>query len=678
MKSKIGNLFVGILILLMASCRPLPRPPDTPVAPSAAQISPAVPTLRPSITPHLATATPTSAPSPTLTATQSSPVSLSPILHSSWTSFTNANYIDTMLIDHAGNLWTAGDGGVVHWDVKTGTYVKYTPEHGLVEVQAIAQGQDGVLWFGTRGYGVFSFDGSQWTRYTTKVGLLSNVIYSVVVTPDGSIWFATDKGIARYDHRSWTSYLTTETEIPLSGIWRLAIAPDGTLWGFGYHLVYFDGAIWIETVERPDKGGFPVGLALAADGTVWIGGMDGVLHYNGQNWGDLYRPWRSLTIGSVSAIAVAQDGSLWVGLYIDCAVKYDCDALDPAQKSIPGVYRYDGKHWIVFSEQDGLVDNEICSIVAGLDGSMWFGSCSQGVSRFDGQSWTTFQTKNEPPANFIGKVNVSDPENVWIGPWQYPWGVAHYDGQEWVMYNSVNDIGTANGGIDAIYSSSNGAAWFGAIGALVQFDGHTWAKFSLFENNLPDVVYAITSLTEQTYLVGSSNGAFIFDAQRWAILQEFEELKGYSVDFLLVHPDRSLWFGVSGQGIYVYQNQVWKHYSQVDGLPSDDITSLGVQPDGTVWAAAWEGIARFDGTRWTAFTKEFADNAVTSLVVGGDGVIWVGTQGGLFSFDGQAWTTYSEEDGLVNSGIYDLAVDSSGAIWIATYAGLSRYIPSKP
>ena len=58
-----------------------------------------------------------------------------------------------MMFDRDGGLWTGGTGGLVYWDVKKGTYVKYTAEHGLPGnfVNAIAQAPDGSLLFGGQG-----------------------------------------------------------------------------------------------------------------------------------------------------------------------------------------------------------------------------------------------------------------------------------------------------------------------------------------------------------------------------------------------------------------------------------------------------------------------------------------------------------------------------------------------
>jgi hypothetical protein len=54
------------------------------------------------------------------------------------------------------------------------------------------------LW-GLSYYGAFSFDGDEWTRYTTAEGLASDKLLFVEIGPDGSLWFGTeDAGVTRY------------------------------------------------------------------------------------------------------------------------------------------------------------------------------------------------------------------------------------------------------------------------------------------------------------------------------------------------------------------------------------------------------------------------------------------------------------------------------------------------
>lgn len=52
------------------------------------------------------------------------------------------------------------------------------------------------MWFGTHG-GVSRFHNDQWTSYTTADGLVSDTVYDMAPDRDGSVWFATHRGICR-------------------------------------------------------------------------------------------------------------------------------------------------------------------------------------------------------------------------------------------------------------------------------------------------------------------------------------------------------------------------------------------------------------------------------------------------------------------------------------------------
>ncbi len=54
-----------------------------------------------------------------------------------------------------------------------------------------------------------------------------------------------------------------------------------------------------------------------------------------------------------------------------------------------GVYRYDGKSFVHYTEQDGLANNQVQTIQEDKAGHMWFGTGAFGVSRYDGRTITT-------------------------------------------------------------------------------------------------------------------------------------------------------------------------------------------------------------------------------------------------------------------------------------------------
>ena len=63
-------------------------------------------------------------------------------------------------------------------------------------VYAIAQGDDGVYWFGTN-KGLSRYDGKTFRNWNVHHGLPSNDVYAIAITPAGDVWAGTRGGVTR-------------------------------------------------------------------------------------------------------------------------------------------------------------------------------------------------------------------------------------------------------------------------------------------------------------------------------------------------------------------------------------------------------------------------------------------------------------------------------------------------
>lgn len=120
-----------------------------------------------------------------------------------------------------------------------------------------------------------------------------------------------------------------------------------------------------------------------------------------------------------------------------------------------------------------------------------------------------------------------------------------------------------------------------------------------------------------------------------------------------------------------YQQFVWQDQH---GLPQNGISTIVQTPDGYLWMAIAEGVARFDGVRFTAFntenTPEIKSNNVQSLLVDRYGTLWIGTHGGgLSRYKDGKFSHFSTENGLSAPFIKNLFEDSAGNLWIGTDGG---------
>lgn len=120
-----------------------------------------------------------------------------------------------------------------------------------------------------------------------------------------------------------------------------------------------------------------------------------------------------------------------------------------------------------------------------------------------------------------------------------------------------------------------------------------------------------------------------------------------------------------------YQQFVWQDQH---GLPQNGISEIVQTHDGYLWLAIAEGVARFDGVRFTAFntenTPEIKSNNVQALLVDRSGTLWIGTHGGGLSRykDGQ-FTNFSTPEGLSAPFVRSIFEDSSGNLWVGTDGG---------
>lgn len=246
------------------------------------------------------------------------------------------------------------------------------------DVRGVAVAPDGSLWAATdAGIAHWNLATGTPTLYSTEDGLPTDDVWVVAVGSDGTVWTRGSGWIARFDG-SWTTFSAPLSEGPM------AVGPDGAVWtAFGERdLARFDGSEW-QTFEAPlslDQGvsvpwtGF---LDVAADGTVWAGthGLEGVFAFDGANWTH-YPSVDGLPAPLSDNVAAAPDGTVWVG-------SVSGDGSPGA-----GAARLDGSTWTVYTTADGLLD-DAPDVAVGADGTVW-AVHQNGVSRFDGDTWTAF------------------------------------------------------------------------------------------------------------------------------------------------------------------------------------------------------------------------------------------------------------------------------------------------
>lgn len=117
----------------------------------------------------------------------------------------------TMQEDGAGNLWLGTEDhglNLYHPSGRTFSYVRHDPKAprslSSDRIQALFKDSRGLFWVGTAdaGLDLMGRDQRTFQHFTTRQGLPSNVINSIVEDRAGNLWVSTNKGIARVAART--------------------------------------------------------------------------------------------------------------------------------------------------------------------------------------------------------------------------------------------------------------------------------------------------------------------------------------------------------------------------------------------------------------------------------------------------------------------------------------------
>jgi ligand-binding sensor domain-containing protein len=312
----------------------------------------------------------------------------------------------------------------------------------------VFQAKDGRHWFASRTEGAFRYDGKAITRFSSKDGLPGDDVGGIQEDKSGNLYFSTDKGISKFDGRSFATL-----EPIAAGEWKNE--PDD-LWFPG---VQDSGSVYRYDGESLHRLEFPKTKA----GDKHFKEVPRDKFPNAK-----YSPYDVYTIFKDSK------GNLWFGT------------------ATLGACRYDGKSfaWLTEDElQHGSFGTR--SIVEDKDGKFWFSSIrnryevdlrNAGEPRF--KTLKGIRSANDPSKTPFGGVIFGALDNegaIWMAT--YGEGVWRYDGKS-VTHFPVTENGSAIN-LFSIYKDNQGVMWLGTQGhGAFKFNGKSFEKFRLSAQKL--------------------------------------------------------------------------------------------------------------------------------------------------------------------------------------------------
>jgi signal transduction histidine kinase/ligand-binding sensor domain-containing protein len=136
-------------------------------------------------------------------------------------------------------------------------------------------------------------------------------------------------------------------------------------------------------------------------------------------------------------------------------------------------------------------------------------------------------------------------------------------------------------------------------------------------------------------------------------------------------------------GISVSAQYRFSSWTVDNGLPQNTIYDIQQTRDGYLWLTTLDGLVRFDGVRFTVFTKGntpgISSNRFLRLYEDVDGDLWAGTEdGGLIRYHQDGFTSYGKEQGLKALNTYYVTGDPDGHVVVYVAGGqVLRFLDGK-
>lgn len=299
--------------------------------------------------------------------------------------------------------------------------------------------KNGNMWFTTLTEGIYKYDGAEFINFTTKDGLCSNKVNSVIEDTDGLLWFATSKGLCSYDGEVFNSFPLPQKHVP-------SVSPETGL---------------------PSRKSEEI-LSLIQDkkGHFWLGtNASGAYHFDGKTFTSYLRykgrihPVDNVYNNVIQSVVEDNLGDIWL-----------------TSQTHGGITRYDGKVFKAFTMEDGLPDDMIFSSFKDFDGNLWFGTLDKGLIFYNKGSFRFYNENDGLNNNMVSCFHQDKTGKLWIGSFRES-TVSWFDGKKFTSVPFDKEQKLVE--LRFITADKHENVWFGGrYGILYQYDGKELKDFT--------------------------------------------------------------------------------------------------------------------------------------------------------------------------------------------------------
>jgi ligand-binding sensor domain-containing protein len=412
-----------------------------------------------------------------------------------WTVFDESNssiptdYLTNLAIDNTDKIWIGG----LFESLFTFNGVSWTVvDIDAYSCYAVESDGQGRIWVDASD-GFWVFDGANYTEYTTSDGLSDLSVNGFSF--DGDIaWIATWNGLNRFDGKEFEYFTFPTSGLADDNINTMEANSKGEIWcGTNFGISVYNQGEWLTFDDELDNYWPAVNdIKFNDNNEAWIGGMFTAAYYDGSD----FILYDNINSG--------------LDLYFVYELAWDTERDIVWFAGSDELYSYDYDVFTYYAIDDLGLDilsySSIEDILVDHAGRLFVSTSSSGVLTYFEGRWSHFNEENSALYDdWCYGLGIDDSGKVFVG---HSGGFSVYYDSVWTPYYWGNSD-YPGGLIDAFYTLSEGAMWFGTGERLIKYDGE--GSFESFAIPIDQFTSDLEKDVNGNLWVSGDNGLGIFN-----------------------------------------------------------------------------------------------------------------------------------------------------------------------
>ena len=579
-------------------------------------------------------------------------------------------------------------------------------------ITCFVKDNDGYMWVGTRGNGLFKYDGVEFKQYVKKwedsKALVNNTINKLYLDESSRLWIATENGIQHYDKIDNQFKSITYNGIALSAnIHAIKQTKNGLLL-VGTHKL---GLFIVDPSNLEAKSvNYASAFSLIEfeinditefnDNLYWLATNKGLMRYDFNSNMLSIENKNPLTDKPLITFNTDKKNNIWIGTSQSGVIKYnrlsrEFKNFNFTSKRILALSNYYDKI-LVATENDGLFILKANGVVDENLRQVSFENCKL-------------------KSNSIWSLYVDQKDRIWIG--YYDKGFDVFDlahNKFYSLADNFKDLKYQNiGSVSGISSTSDDILWI-ATNDNGLFKYHkklntitpiSDSKSNYKGLNSKDITSVYVDVNKNLWVGTWTSGLYMLKANskrfvNYNMSSKYNKLESNRIMTFTGDKNGNVWIGSFLGGIMKYDISS-KRISHINNkkvrelnLDNANIRKLLLDSNNNLWIGSRKGLFRFDHTNnddefeIKNFNLQLnnlthsntSPPVILSLLEDYKGHIWIGTEGfGLFSYETtkNSFDWFHTKDGLQQETVNSINTANNETIWIAGNKGISSFIKSK-